>query len=57
VAAPMSMPGGDMGAPGDMGAAPAPAPAPTSDFDSDVDGFDATDAAAGGSADLGREKR
>jgi len=57
VAAPMSMPGGDMDAPGDMGAAPAPAPAPTSDFDSDVDGFDATDAAAGGSADLGREKR
>jgi len=55
VAAPMGMPGGDMGAPApDMGA---PAPGPTSDLDADIDGFDATDAAAGGSADLGREKR
>ena len=58
VAAPMGMPGGDMGGMpgGDMGAA---APAPTSDLDmpDDTDGFDATDAAAGGEQDLGRQKR
>lgn len=45
------------------GAAPAPAmgaaPAPElgSDFDTEVDGFSATDAAAGGEEELGRERR
>lgn len=31
--------------------------APDSDFDADTDGFDATDAAAGGEEELGRERR
>jgi hypothetical protein len=31
--------------------------APESDFDTDSDGFDATDAAAGGNVDLGRSRR
>ena len=36
---------------GDLGAAP------ESDLDADTDGFDATDAAAGGPEELGRERR
>jgi len=60
-AAPMGMPGGDA-----MGGAPAPggdamggAPAPDmgSDLDAGADEFGATDAAAGGQENLGREKR
>ena len=47
--------GGDMGADlnpdADLGAAP------ESDLDMDTDGFDATDAAAGGEEELGRERR
>ena len=31
--------------------------APDSDLDADTDGFDATDAAAGGEEELGRERR
>jgi hypothetical protein len=62
VASPMGMPGADAGmggmppAPGadaGMGAAPDMG----SDLDAETDGFDATDAAAGGDAGLGREKR
>lgn len=55
VAAPMGMPGGDMGTPG-MPDMEAPAP----DMGSDVeapDEFAATDAAAGGDETLGRAKR
>ena len=58
VAAPMGMPGGDMGAAPMPGAAPGMGP--ESDLDmgmDDTDGFGATDAAAGGDQDLGREKR
>ena len=47
---PMAMPGDDMG---DL-----TAPAPMSDLDvDDTDGFGATDAAVGGSEELGRERR
>ena len=50
---PMDMPGDDLG--GDMGDLP---PAPGSDLDADdTDGFGATDAAAGGAEELGRELR
>ena len=55
VAQPMDMGmGGDMG--GDMGGMP---PSPESDLDSDMGGdeFAATDAAAGGAEELGRERR
>ena len=64
--APMGMPGADPmgGAGGAMGADPmaggAPAPGGEDDMDSEVDtgdGFDATDSAAGGNLDLGRDKR
>jgi hypothetical protein len=50
----MDVPGGDVaGAGGAL-----PAPDLSSDLDSEeTDGFDATDAAAGGDAGLGREKR
>lgn len=52
VAQPMALPGDDMAAPmGDV------APPPASDLDSDTDGFAASDAAAGGTEELGREKR
>jgi hypothetical protein len=55
VATPMAMPGNDMN--GGMGGMPAPAGL-GSDMDmDDTDGFDATDSAAGGNLDLGREKR
>jgi hypothetical protein len=52
---PMAMPGDELGAPvGDTGALPLP----TSDLDAEeADGFAATDAAAGGTETLGREKR
>jgi hypothetical protein len=52
---PMAMPGDKMGAPaGDLAAAPAP----MSDLDQEeTDGFAATDAAVGGSEELGRELR
>jgi hypothetical protein len=54
VAAPMDVPGADAG--GMSGALPAPDLG--SDLDSDSsDGFDATDAAAGGDLGLGRDKR
>lgn len=56
VAAPMGMPGGDMGTPGMPGMEAPPAP----DMGSDVeapDEFAATDAAAGGDETLGRAKR
>lgn len=50
---PMAMPGDDLG--GDMSDLP---PAPMSDLDADEgDGFAATDAAVGGSEELGRETR
>jgi hypothetical protein len=53
-------PGGPMGGPGEMPGA-APGMGPESDMDSEEvpggDEFAATDAAAGGEADLGREKR
>jgi len=52
--------GADAGMGGaDLGAAPGAdlGAAPESDLDQDTDGFDATDAAAGGSADLGRTRR
>ena len=59
----MSMGGDDLGGAG-LGA-PAPegddlgdlGAAPESDLDADTDGFDATDAAAGGEEELGRERR
>ena len=59
---PMSLGGGDKGAPGgDMADLPPPEPDGMSDFDQeeepDTDGFAATDAAAGGSEELGRERR
>ncbi len=66
VAAPMGMPGGDAGLGPDemagMAAGEVPGGVPPgggmiSDLDSDTDGFDATDAAAGGEQDLGRKKR
>ena len=41
----------------DFGSEMPPAPDMNSDFDSDTDEFGATDAAIGGSADLGRDKR
>ena len=52
---PMALPGDELGAPaGDAGALPLP----TSDLDAEeADGFAATDAAAGGTETLGREKR
>jgi hypothetical protein len=51
---PMAMPGDEMAAP-EMGTE---LPAPTSDLDQEeVDGFAATDAAAGGTETLGRETR
>jgi uncharacterized protein YicC (UPF0701 family) len=47
--------GGDMAPPAELGAAPA---APASDLDQEeTDGFAATDAAVGGSEELGRERR
>ena len=49
----MSMPGGDIGAE----LPDAPAGGSESDLDVDADAFSATDAAAGGDTDLGREKR
>lgn len=50
---PMAMPGDEMG--GEM---PAELPPTTSDLDSEeTDGFGATDAAAGGAEELGRERR
>ena len=49
----MSMPGGDIGAE----LPDAPAGGAESDLDVDADAFSATDAAAGGDTDLGREKR
>lgn len=61
--APMGMPGADAGGMGGVPPAPAPggemgaAPDMGSDMDADTDGFDATDAAAGGDLGLGREKR
>ena len=64
-AAPMGMPGADPMAGGAMGADPMaggtpPMPGGEDDMDSEVDtgdGFDATDSAAGGNLDLGRDKR
>ena len=51
VAAPMDVPASDM-------SADVPAPDMSSDLDAEeTDGFDATDAAAGGDLGLGREKR
>jgi hypothetical protein len=52
---PMAMPGDAMAAPAELGAAPV---APASDLDAEeTDGFAATDAAVGGSEELGRELR
>lgn len=49
--------GGDMGGMGDMGGAPAPAPAGGMGDELGSDEFGATGAAAGGDAELGRERR
>lgn len=49
---PMALPGDNLA--GDMAELP---PAPMSDLDAETDGFAATDAAAGGAEELGREKR
>ena len=43
--------------PGGMPLPGGPAPMPGSDVDTDLDTFAATDAAAGGSEPVGREKR
>lgn len=56
VAAPMGMPGGDMGTPGMPGMEAPPAPDMASDVEA-PDEFGATDAAAGGDETLGRGKR
>jgi len=56
-AAPMGMPGADPMAGGDMGGAPAPDMGSDLDMGDEDDEFNATDPAAGGDADLGREKR
>jgi plasmid stabilization system protein ParE len=60
----MGLGGDDLGADANLGGADLSAApgadlgaAPESDLDQDTDGFDATDAAAGGSADLGRTRR
>jgi hypothetical protein len=53
----MGLGGGDMGGMGDMGGAPAPAPGMGGDDLAGGDEFGATAAAAGGTDELGRERR